>query len=206
MNVAQDCLDKAHFFAERARTAEIQDRQHFRYYFETAIVWARSVTLLLQKQYNKTPGFTDWYRAQQNALKADKLAQFFLKQRNIVLKEQGVPLRRVMILKAAPIVAVATVSGKIRVIRGSSRNKLRYLYQDALSYVNGRLGQIKKRFKKHLSRRKRKKETTTAVTIEHTFFIKEPWDKEPAVDLLDKYLDRMQTLVDTTIQRFGEIA
>lgn len=86
MILAQECLDKARFFSERAGAVETQDRTQFTYFFETAIVWARSVTLLLQKQYNRTPAFRGWYASQQNALQADQLAQFFLEAKELRFK------------------------------------------------------------------------------------------------------------------------
>lgn len=118
MILAQECLDKARFFSERAGAVETQDRTQFSYFFETAIVWARSVTLMLQKQYHGTPAFTDWYASQQKALQADQLAQFFLKQRNFVLKQRSVSLRKVVTAKLHVSVGIeATVTAKV--IRGS---------------------------------------------------------------------------------------
>lgn len=194
MNLAQECLDKARFFSEKARTVETQDRTQFSYFFETAIVWARSVTLLLQKQYNSTPAFKDWYESQQSALGADPLAQFFLKTRNFVLKERSVSLRKVITMKAHVSVAVeATVTAKV--IRGSLRSKLRYLRQDTLADLKQRM----KKMTRRLRRRKPKREPTTAATTEHIYFVKEPWDKEPAIDLLNRYLERLQLLVNNAV-------
>jgi len=181
MNEAQECLDKARFFAEKARTVEKQDRTQFGYYFETAIVWARSVTFQLQKQYNRTPSFKDWYESQQSALEADPLAQFFLKTRNFVLKEGSVSLRKVIFLKAhVSATAEATVTAKV--IRGSLRSKLRYLHQDTLAGLKQRITNIRRRLRRRKpSRGKPRRESTTATTTNHIYFAKEPWDKEPGV-------------------------
>jgi len=196
---AQKCLNKARFFFEKAVAVETQDRTQFSYFFETAIVWARSVTLLLQKQYNSTPTFKDWYESQQNALGADPLAQFFLNQRNFVLKQRSVSVRKVVTVKAHVSVGVeATVT--VKVIRGSWRSKLRYLRQDSLADLKQRIGKIRRR----LRRRKPKREPTTAVTTEHMYFVEEPWNKEPAIDLLDRYLERLQLLVDNAVKQFVE--
>lgn len=204
MNEAQECLDKARFFAEKARTVETQDRTQFGYYFETAIVWARSITFQLQKQYDRTPGFKDWYESQQSALGADPLAQFFLKTRNFVLKEGTVSLRKVIFLKAhASGTGEATVTA--RVIRGSLRSKLRYLHQDTVADLKQRIIKIRRRLRRRKpSRGKPKRESTTATTTDHIYFVKEPWDKEPAIDLLDGYLERLQLLVNNTVKQFAE--
>ena len=191
---AQKCLDKARFFSDKAVAVETQDRTQFSYFFETAIVWARSVTLLLQKQYHRTPGFTDWYKSQRNVLSADQLAQFFLKERNFVLKEGSVSLRKVITVKMHASVGIeARVT--VKVIRGSWRSKLRYLGQDTLADLKQRTEKIRRR----LGRRKPKREPSTATTTEHMYFVKEPWDKEPAIDLLDRYLERLQLLVNNAV-------
>lgn len=199
MILAQECLDKARFFSERARTVETENRTHFSHFFSTAIVWARSVTLLLQKQYRRNPGFTDWYESQQNALSADQLAQFFLKERNFVLKERNVSLRKVITVKMHASVGIEARM-TVKVIRGSWRSKLRYLGQDTLADLKQRMEKIRRR----LGRRKPKREPSTATTTEHMYFVKEPWDKEPAIDLLDRHLERLQFLVDNAVKQFVE--
>ncbi|MBA7631154.1 hypothetical protein ES703_38681 [subsurface metagenome] len=194
---AQKCLNKARFFFEKAVTVETQDRTQFCYFFETAIVWARSVTFLLQKQYNSTPTFKDWYESQQNALQADPLAKFFKDQRNFVLKERSVSVGKVVnVTMHAHIVMEATLT--VKVIRGSWRSKIRYLRQDSLRDLKQRIEKIRRR----LRRRKPKREPTTAVSTEHMYFVEEPWNKEPAIDLLDRYLERLQLLVDSAAEQF----
>ena len=199
MILAQECLDKARFFSERASAVETQNRTHFRYFFETAIVWARSVTWLLQKQYNRTPAFTDWYASQQSALQADQLARFFLEQRNFVLKQRNVSLRKVTTAELHESFGIeATVT--VKVIRGSWRSKLRYLRQDILADLKQQMGKIRRR----LRRRRPKREPTAATITEHVYFVEEPWDKEPAIDLLNRYLERLQLLVDNAVKQLGE--
>jgi len=36
------------------------------------------------------------------------------------------------------------------------------------------------------------------------YFVDEPWDKEPAIDLLDKYLKSLQLIVDNAVKQFAE--
>ena len=47
---------------------------------------ARSVTLALQAVAGKIDGFAEWYAAQQNSLKQNKLARFFVEYRNVSSK------------------------------------------------------------------------------------------------------------------------
>lgn len=196
---AQKCLNKGRFFYDKAVAVEMQDRIQFSHFFETAIVWARSVTFLLQKQYNNTLGFKEWYESQQNALGADPLAQFFLNQRNFVLKEKSISVRKVVTMKAHVSIGVH-VTATATVIRGSWRSKLRYLRQDFLAYLKQRIGAIRRR----LRRKKRKRESTTVANIDHMYFVDAPWDKEPAIDLLDKYLKSLQLIVDNAVKQFAE--
>jgi hypothetical protein len=196
---AQDYLDKAHFFIERARDFEARDRIQFRYHFETAIVWARSVTFVLQKQYSKVPGFTDWYVVEQGVLNSNPLAQFFKGKRNIVLKEKGVHLRKMV---QAEMTAHVTIhaTATIEVIRGSWRSKIRYFHQDVLADLMQRIRRIERRF----SRKRPKQFPRRTLTTEHMCFVESPWDLEPALDLLDKYLELLQLLVNDAVTQFGD--
>lgn len=199
MILARDCLEKARFFAEKARAVEVEDRTQFRYFFETAIVWARSVTLLLQKEYSNTPGFEAWYENQQTELAKDTLAQFFLEQRNFTLKEGPVSLRKIVnIVITANVTVKATV--KLKVIRGSWRSRLRHFPEDFLRPVMQKLGMMRKRLKPPRD----KPESNQAVATEHLYFAHAPWDKEPALDLFGRYLGRLESLVNSAIKQFGK--
>lgn len=48
---------------------------------------ARSVTLLLQKQYSSVERFDNWYSSFQTRFASDSLVHFLLEKRNFVLKE-----------------------------------------------------------------------------------------------------------------------
>lgn len=201
MNLAKDCLDKARFFAENARAAETRDQTQFRLFLETAIVWSRSVTLLLQKQYSKIPGFADWYANQQDELQADPLARFFLHQRNFVLKQKSLPLGKGVNVHPPPVsITVEVPVPTVRVIRGSWRSRLRHLLQDFLTVIRQRMEKIRTR----LRHRKRKQEPTKGVITEYFHFTEQPWDTEPAIDLLDRHLEHLQRLVNSATEQFGE--
>ncbi len=199
MNFAQDCLDKARFFSRKARSFESGDRTEFRYFLETAIVWARSVTFLMKKQYDSVPQFLSFYEQQKGELFNDSLSKFFLEQRNYVLKEGPVSLRKVVF---ASLHAVARVEGslEIRVIRGSWRSRIRHFLPDIIWTVRQRIAGVKKR----LPQRSHKPTPKDVGITERLYFSQAPWDKEPALDVFDRYLDCLQVLIKKVAERFGE--
>ena len=113
-------------------------------------------------------------------------------------------LRKVISVTAhASLTFSATVT--VKVIRGSWRRKLQYLYQDTLADLKQRMIKIKRYLRrKKPSVRKRTGESTTATPTDHMYFVEKPWDKEPAIDLLDKYLERLQVIVNDAATHFAE--
>ncbi len=51
---------------------------------------ARSVTLIMQKEFHNAPGFSDWYAVKQEEMKKDKDMKLFVELRNESLKEKSV--------------------------------------------------------------------------------------------------------------------
>jgi len=196
--LARDCLEKARFFLEKARVAEAKDQTHFRYLFETTIVWARSVTFVLQTQYKRVPGFEDWYAKCQDELGRDALSRFFKEQRNFVLKRKSVELRKVTTVTLH--VSVQT-SVTVKTIYSPWRSRLRYFPQDVLAGLRRRVAA----FRRWLRSWQYKRQHRRVVTAEHMFFIEEPWTKEPALGLLEKHLQKLEGIVNDAVRQFGEL-
>ncbi|MBN1517639.1 hypothetical protein JXA32_13840 [Candidatus Sumerlaeota bacterium] len=55
-------------------------------YTDAFVSSARTVTLAMQAVISKVPGFGDWYAIQQEMLKQDRLARFFVEYRNVSTK------------------------------------------------------------------------------------------------------------------------
>ena len=51
---------------------------------------ARSITLVMQKEFHDVPGFAEWYNIKQDEMKNDKDMKFFVVLRNESLKEKSV--------------------------------------------------------------------------------------------------------------------
>src|SRR5258708_35361625 len=72
----RDKLNEAAFF-QQCLAAEKVDPDHYRYFMSAFISAARSITLLMQKEYAHTKGFAEWYPDRQGGLKADDEMRFF---------------------------------------------------------------------------------------------------------------------------------
>lgn len=202
-NVARGTLDRARWFLNRARETGVADREEFQHLFEAAIVFARSVTLHLQKQYAHTPKFDTWYSECQQRLERDPLACFFRDQRNFVLKEGPAQIaKHVSVVMHA--IAIGESSVVVKVIRGKPwyRRSPRILIQDALYPIRARLTHWRER------RRRRRACTVRAApprsSVSETLrFTVAPWDHRPAVNLLREYLDTLDAIVSEAEMRFG---
>lgn len=82
-------LDKLHF--ESADFAQFNFRAAY-FYLSAFLSAARSITFCLQASLNDVEGFESWYQEQQNKLKDNELARFFLEARNLSQKVGYYPL------------------------------------------------------------------------------------------------------------------
>ena len=132
-SIAETTLLKARFFVEQASGTQPHDRVRLTNYLEAAIIFTRSVTLHLQKQFAGIPGFEEWYAKQQHQLRADPLSQFLLAQRNYVLKEGPVSVKRIIQLHLTESVHVSE-SVSVKVVSGKPwyKRSPRILGEDAL--------------------------------------------------------------------------
>jgi hypothetical protein len=92
MNAAREKLLEAQYFLQRMRENS-SDRDAFKYNLSAFLSAARSVTFYMQKEFKHTPGFEEWYAAEQEVMRRDPLMTFFVEARNVSLKQQHVPTR-----------------------------------------------------------------------------------------------------------------
>jgi hypothetical protein len=92
MSAAREKLLEAQYFLERMREKS-SDRAAFKYNLSAFLSAARSVTFYMQKEFKHTPGFEEWYAAEQEVMRRDPLVPFFVEARNVSLKQQHVPTR-----------------------------------------------------------------------------------------------------------------
>lgn len=129
---ARRTLAKARFFLARGEEAGSTDREAFCHFLEAAIVFARSVTLHLQKEFRHRNGFDSWYQGWQMRMRGDALCSFLTEQRNYVLKEGPLGVRKnVSVEIAATVFFEESVQVVVKRGRPWYRRPLRILIEDA---------------------------------------------------------------------------
>jgi len=87
---AEFFLDKLHFKNADFTQGKFYSEAHF--YLSAFLSAVRSITFCLQASLKDLEGFEDWYQKQQNKLKENDLARFFLEARNLSQKVGYYPL------------------------------------------------------------------------------------------------------------------
>jgi hypothetical protein len=83
--LVEERLLEAEYFA--AKLFVITDSTNFGYELNAFLAAARSVTFLLQKEMSRVEGFQIWWKTEQEMLRRDESARFFLGLRNYSQKE-----------------------------------------------------------------------------------------------------------------------
>lgn len=83
MTNTEDKLNEARYFLERMQLAPNTDE--FRYNLTACLSAIRSITLIMQKEFNKVDGFNSWYASKQEVMKNDSLLKYVHAQRNLSL-------------------------------------------------------------------------------------------------------------------------
>ncbi len=199
MNIAKDRILQGRFFLKKADEMSLSDREEFRYCIEAAIVAARSVTNLLQKQYHNIGGFSTWYAAKQEQLRSDPLSRFLLEKRNYVLKEGLANVKKHIHVTIHEQVFI-TDTIRVKIVRGSWRSRIQHLPQDLIYPLREKWGEWRQQRDR---RRKQQGESDTKV-VEGFFFDENEWSGTPAMDLLRVHFDKLESIVNEAAQLFGE--
>jgi hypothetical protein len=139
-SVARITTAKARFFLDRAEEVGPSERDAFCNYLEASIVFARSVTFHLRKEFANRSGFAEWYATQQKLLGNNPLARFLLEKRNYVLKEGPIGTHRVVEVTMTTSIHLSG-SATVKIVRGVPwyRRSLRVLWDDATYPLRVRL-------------------------------------------------------------------
>jgi len=201
---ARETLDKAQFFVAEAREVSFEHRPRLERFVEAAIVFGRSVTFHLQKEYSRVDGFEEWYAAQQESMRADAVFGFFLHKRNFILKEGSLPVRRAISISVTEV-AAGSVSVSAPVTRASPwyrrgpgillDHALRPLRTLAFRWTVGR------------GRRRQSKvvqppSSSEATVVVH--FDDPDWGGRDALKLIEYYLASLRPIVEEAERRFGQ--
>jgi hypothetical protein len=102
-STAGKTLARGGSFVNQAEVAGIGNRQAFELDLEAAIVFRRSVTVHLQKEYRRRLGFQSWYSDQQSIMEADPIFKFFRDTRNFIEGRPSSTLPEVLNLREGVI-------------------------------------------------------------------------------------------------------
>lgn len=89
MTNTEEKLLEAKYFLERM-TEKQSDRDAFKYNLSAFLAAARSVTLIMQKEFDKAPGFEKWYSEKQAKMKSDEVMSLLNKKRVMTIHQQPV--------------------------------------------------------------------------------------------------------------------
>lgn len=197
-------LEQARFFIARTSEAiSAQQRDAFINFIEAAIVFARSVTFCLQREYRCKTNFDRWYSEKQNVMKNDPIFRFFKDKRNYVLKEGPVGVYKAVSVVIEETLSVSA-SVEVKVIRGKPwyRQSPKILWEDLRAAIMGPICRWFKKYKTKWQRPKSQKRSTVEVT--EAFFFDDPkWRDRSALNLLREYLDKLELIVVEVEDRFG---
>jgi hypothetical protein len=200
-------LDTARFYLSLTDAAGLADRVVFQRHLETAIVWARSVTFHIQKEYADASGFKSWWSQQQDTLSQDRRAKFFSESRTFVVHKGPLPVRQDTAITVGTGVLVTT-EVRVRVVhstpwyRRSPRDVWRRVHRAFLRLLPE---WRHRRAETRRMREFREWEATRGGTITSDLYFSDPeWSATPALTLLNQHLDTLDAVVAATDSRFGQ--
>jgi len=80
----RDKLNEACYFLEQMKEKQ-SDRDAFKYNLSTFLSAARSVTWVMQEEFDKASGFKEWYEKAQQNMKQDSDMKFFNEKRTMTI-------------------------------------------------------------------------------------------------------------------------
>lgn len=196
----------ARFFLDKAELSRTAERETFEAYLSAAIVFGRSVTLQIQKEYKHRAGFDDWYSVHQKWMDDDPVCQFFLRARNLILKQGPVGVKRIWDLSGSVIITSATLPAELRVIRGKPwyRWSLKEIWEDLRAELIRPFCKLRRRRKIARKHVQSDLDSSRHVTKAQGFYYFDApaYETRPALELLGEYLDKLETIVDDAEWQF----
>lgn len=178
------------------------DRTAFEHFLEASIVFGRSVTFALQKEFSGVPDFKLWYAQKQAEMASDSLFKFLLEKRNYILKEGPIAVPKTTSISIADTVILSDYV-EAHVTRGKPwyRRSPKVLLQDVLTPIRGIMN--RHRQKSRESRlRKRLEIHSESKTEERLHFEDEQWCDRAATDVISEYLHKLEKIVKEAENRF----
>ena len=202
-SIARRTLETARFFLDQAESVGPGDRRALEHFLEAAIVFGRSVTFHLQRQFAGRAGFKEWYTQKQTEMANDPLLKFFKDKRNYILKEGPITIQKTVAIAITETIAVSAFV-EARVIRGNPwfRRSPGIWLEDSRAAI-GRLAS-RWRQKRQLARRRKQSQRATPTRAQERLHFEEPeWRERGATELLREYFAKLERLVENAEARFA---
>lgn len=204
-SVARLTIAKARFFLDCADETGANERTAFCNFLEAAIVFTRSVTFHLQKEFANQSGFTEWYVEHRKPLEQNRLGRFLLEQRNFVLKEGPIATHRVIKMTMTATVSLSC-SATVTVIRGAPwyRRSVRILWQDATYPLREKFHAFRERRIQAKVQKELHQSQPQDTAHDDIYFSNDEWKSEPAVSHVRRLLDELEAFVQKAESKFSE--
>lgn len=89
MTDTREKLLEAKYFFERMKEKQ-SDRDAFKYNLSAFLAAARSVTLIMEKEFDKAPGFKEWYAEKRAKMQSDETMRLLNDKRVMTIHQQPV--------------------------------------------------------------------------------------------------------------------
>lgn len=194
-SIARRTLERARFFLERAESSEQRDRRALEYYLEAAIVFGRSVTFHLQKEFRHRTGFETWYAEKRSQMAGDPLFEFFKDKRNYVLKEGPIPVRKTVAVEITASIALSGfVEARVRRAKPWYRRSRKLWWEDIRAAIVRPLRRWC--YQRQLSKKRRHSQEPVHAQVQERLHFEEPeWQDQAACDMLREYLLKLENVI-----------
>ena len=98
MNAVEKRLEQAKYFFKRMLETHAIPFE-FECNLQAFIIFARSVTFIMKKEYSEKHGFNEWYQRKEEEMRNDELLRFFKDARNITIHEKPLDVGTVAYIK-----------------------------------------------------------------------------------------------------------
>ena len=192
---ARTKLEQAQYFISQARKANPDQRDFLVNNFEAAVVFARSITLCLQKDFHDCPGFIDWYSKKQESMRQNPLSSLFVERRNYVLKEGSAGIRKnINVEICATIGMSAFATCKVTRARPWYRRSPKIIWEDIRASIEEPVREWN--WKRKMRRNAKRKKQPSAAKVTEGFYFDDPvWNNRDIFDLFNEYLGQLELIV-----------
>ena len=200
---ARSTLIKARLFLEMTERLKTNERDEFFALLEASIVFGRSVTNHIQKQFRRREGFKEWYCEHQRQMRNDPLMKFLYDTRTFILKKGPLQVTRVISVSALDAVALGVPSVVAKPIRASPwyRRSPLITYRDIRAEVTRHIRKWQQGIalrEEHITISPRSTRISQQWQFDHP-----DWKDQSARQLIRQYFVKLEQVVDEAERRFG---